>query len=158
MLSFNNWIERKQETGKRKRSFWLLPSLSRSNERDNQEANHVQSKDIPSLLSTSSRRRQQGRIKRLRHTLTARPIEGQNLTGANSQSKDTTCCCLCPIEGHDLAPAKAQSKDVTLLLPAPIKGGQQNSIWSVLLPGSKDTQFFLFFSFPSYFLCLLICL
>ena len=90
--------------------------------------------------SRLSRRRQPGIIKRLRHTLTARPIEGQNLTGANSQSKDTTCCCLCPIEGQDLSPAKAQSKDMTLLLPASIEGGQQNANRRLLLPKSKEAS------------------
>ena len=52
----------------------------------------AQSKGIPSLLSTSSRRRQQGRTRRLRHTLTSKPVEGQNLTGAGPNRRRPTEC------------------------------------------------------------------
>ena len=73
-----------KETGNRKQSFWLLPSFSRSNERDNQEENHVdfqaQTKSMPLLIPGSVER----------HSLTAFNIQSKKATRQNQKASPYT--------------------------------------------------------------------
>ena len=129
MLPFNALNERKkkQETWNRKRSFWLLPSFSRSNERDNQDDKHA---------FTDSRLSR----KAFPHFFRP-PFEEDNKAEP---------------EGFAIHWLPGQSKAKTSLVLVPIEGGQQNANRRVLLPESKDlffTSFYLIF-FPLHFYAL----
>ena len=114
------------------------------------------------------------------HSLTSRPIEGQNLTGAFPQSKDRTSLVPAPSRRMQLTGASLsqriqravfRSSRMIPLRPcqglierhdftaaSPNRRRPENASRNLLLPGSKYTQFSYFFSFPSYFFMLLICL